>query len=81
MSHMLIHFSAILFSFKSNTLHAINVYVFTWMLFWIKYFDLVLGRYALSPSDYTRWEDVGVGLSELFQGDAPKTVTLVFKPR
>ena len=46
--HLLVHFSAILFSFNSRTLYGINVDVFTWLFFWLKYFDVFLGKYDMA---------------------------------
>jgi SAM-dependent methyltransferase len=45
MTHLLIHFMAILFSFNQKFLYGIWVDLFTWPLFWIKYFDHVIGHY------------------------------------
>jgi SAM-dependent methyltransferase len=45
MQHLLVHFLAILFSFNSRTLYGINVDLFKWLLFWLKYLDKVLGTY------------------------------------
>jgi SAM-dependent methyltransferase len=45
MCHLLIHFLAVLFSFNRENLYQANLYFFTWLLFWIKYLDAVIGRY------------------------------------
>jgi SAM-dependent methyltransferase len=45
MCHLLIHFCSLLFSFNRNGLYQANLYVFTWLLFWIKYLDAVIGGY------------------------------------
>lgn len=45
MTPLLIQFFAILFSFNSSALHTANTYVLTWLLFWIKYLDIILGRF------------------------------------
>jgi SAM-dependent methyltransferase len=42
--HILIHFLAILLCFNSKRLYGLNVELFTWLLFWLKYFDLLLAR-------------------------------------
>jgi SAM-dependent methyltransferase len=44
-AHILIYFFAVLFSFGSERLYGILIDVFTWLLFWIKYFDRWIGRY------------------------------------
>jgi len=49
---LLIRFLAILFSFNSNTLYAVNVYCGKWALFWIKYLDIVIARYSMA---YVFW--------------------------
>jgi SAM-dependent methyltransferase len=46
--HILVHFSAILFSFNNRTLYGINVDLFTWLLFWMKYLDAFLGKYSMA---------------------------------
>lgn len=48
MCHLMVHFSAILFSFNSRTLYGINVDLFTWLFFWIKYLDVFLGKYKMA---------------------------------
>lgn len=48
MHHLLVHFFAILFSFNSKTLYGINVDLFKWLLFWVKYLDVVLGRFKMA---------------------------------
>lgn len=48
MCHLMVHFFAILFSFNSRTLYGINVDVFKWLLFWIKYLDVFLGKYQMA---------------------------------
>jgi SAM-dependent methyltransferase len=48
MTHLLVHFLAIMFSFNSQTLYGINVDVFKWLLFWIKYLDAVMGHYSMA---------------------------------
>ncbi len=48
MHHLLVHFLAMLFSFNSNTIYGINVDVFKWLLFWIKYLDKFLANYKMA---------------------------------
>ncbi len=48
MHHLLVHFLAILFSFNRRTLYGINVDVFSWLLFWVKYLDKVIARYSMA---------------------------------
>ena len=45
MHHLLVHFLAILFSFNSRTIYGINVDLFSWLLFWVKYLDAIIARY------------------------------------
>jgi len=46
--HLLVHFSAILFSLNSRRLYGLLVDFFTWSFFWIKYFDRWLGHYKVA---------------------------------
>jgi SAM-dependent methyltransferase len=46
--HVLVHFLAMLFCFNNRTLYGINVDLFTWLLFWVKYLDRFLGRYEMA---------------------------------
>ena len=39
MTHLVVHFLALLFSFNSKALYGIQVDLFKWLLFWIKYAD------------------------------------------
>jgi len=48
MHHLLVHFFAILFSFNNKSLYGINVDIFKWLLFWVKYLDKVIGRYSMA---------------------------------
>lgn len=48
MHHLLVHFLAILFSFNSRVLYAGNVYIFRWLLFWVKYLDHFIARYSMA---------------------------------
>jgi SAM-dependent methyltransferase len=59
MSHLLLDFAAILFSFNSKTLFTINKYVFSWLIFWIKYFDIAIARYELARLFYTESYFIG----------------------
>jgi SAM-dependent methyltransferase len=48
MHHLLVHFLAIALSFNSKTLYGINVDLFKWILFWVKYLDKIIGRYSIA---------------------------------
>lgn len=48
MHHLLVHFLSILFSFNSRTLYGLNVDLFGWLLFWVKYLDKIIGRYKMA---------------------------------
>ncbi len=48
MHHLLVHFLAMLFCFNSRTLYGINVDLFKWLLFWVKYLDVFLARYSMA---------------------------------
>lgn len=48
MHQLLVHFLGMLFCFNSAALYAINVYVFRWLLFWVKYLDVFLARYKMA---------------------------------
>ena len=45
MCHLGVHFLAMLFSFNSRILYNLNVDLFTWLLFWIKYLDRFLAHF------------------------------------
>lgn len=49
---LLIRFLAILFSFNSEATYSAIVYCGKWSLFWIKYLDIVIGRYSMA---YLMW--------------------------
>ena len=49
---LLIRFLGILFSFNSDALYAVNVYCGKWLLFWIKYLDIVVAGYSTA---YLMW--------------------------
>jgi len=53
MTELLVHFNALLFSFGSRTLYGINVDVFRWLFFWIKYLDAVLARHPVAHVIHT----------------------------
>ncbi|MBF0382468.1 MAG: class I SAM-dependent methyltransferase [Magnetococcales bacterium] len=44
-THILIHFLANLFSFNRKLLYGVLVDMFTWLLFWLKYFDILIAKY------------------------------------
>jgi len=48
MHQLLVHFFAILFCFNSKTLYGINVDLFKWLLFWVKYLDAFIARFSVS---------------------------------
>ncbi len=45
MCDLLVHFSAILFSFNSNRAYSVLIDLFQWGFFWFKYFDRWIGHY------------------------------------
>lgn len=53
MHHLLVHFLAMLFCFNSRTLYGINVDLFQWLLFWVKYLDTFLARYSMANVIHT----------------------------
>ena len=59
MSYLLVYFNSILFSFNSKTLFAINIYVLSWLFFWIKYLDIFIARYELARLFYTESYFIG----------------------
>jgi SAM-dependent methyltransferase len=46
--HLLVHYLALLFSFNKKTLYGINVDLFKWLLFWIKYLDKWIANYEMA---------------------------------
>ena len=48
--HLSVHFFALLFSMNSSALHTANLYVFRWLLFWIKYLDVFLAKYKMAKT-------------------------------
>ncbi len=48
MQHLLVHFFAILFSFNSRRVYGVNVDLFKWLLFWMKYLDRIIARYDVA---------------------------------
>jgi SAM-dependent methyltransferase len=53
MHHLLVHFFAILFSFNNKTIYGINVDLFKWLLFWVKYLDVFIARFEVSHVIHT----------------------------
>lgn len=52
-AYLLQYFFAIVFSFNSRRIFAANLFLFGWLFFWIKYFDIVLARLNLARLFYT----------------------------
>lgn len=48
MHQLLVHFLAMLFCFNNTTLYGINVDLFKWLLFWVKYLDKIIARYKMA---------------------------------
>jgi len=48
MCHLLVHFCAIILSFNNKIIYSINVDLFKWLFFWIKYLDIILGKYKMA---------------------------------
>jgi SAM-dependent methyltransferase len=48
MHHLMVHFFAILFCFNSRTIYGLNVDVFSWLLFWVKYLDHFIARHEVA---------------------------------
>jgi len=48
MHHLLVHFFAILFSFNSKAVYGVNVDLFKWLFFWVKYLDKFIARYEMA---------------------------------
>jgi SAM-dependent methyltransferase len=59
MHHLLVHFFAILLSFNSRTIYGINVDLFKWLFFWIKYLDKFIGNYSMAYVIHTGTYFVG----------------------
>lgn len=53
MCHLLVHFCAILFSFNRDTAYQVNLYLFTWLLFWMKYLDALIARHERARMIYS----------------------------
>ena len=53
MTELLVHFNALLFSFGSRTLYGITVDLFRWLLFWVKYLDVLLAKHPAAHVIYT----------------------------
>ncbi len=47
-THVLVHFLAMLFCFNSRTLYGINTDLFKWLMFWVKYLDVFLGKFQMA---------------------------------
>lgn len=45
MTQLLVHFNALLFSFRNKRLYGLAVDFFTWLLFWVKYLDIYLAKH------------------------------------
>jgi len=48
MHQLLVNFMAILFCFNNKTLYGINVDIFKWLFFWIKYIDKFIATYDMA---------------------------------
>lgn len=48
MHHLFVHFFAMLFSFNSKTIYGLNIDIFKWLFFWIKYLDIFLAKYKMA---------------------------------
>jgi hypothetical protein len=48
MQQLLPRFFAILFSFNSDLLFGINLYVFRWLFCWMKYLDYFIAHYKMA---------------------------------
>jgi SAM-dependent methyltransferase len=48
MCHLLVHFCAMTLSFSNKVIYGINIDLFKWLLFWIKYLDIILGKYQMA---------------------------------
>jgi SAM-dependent methyltransferase len=53
MTELLVHFNALLFSFGNRTLYGINVDVFRWVFFSLKYLDIVLAKHPAAHVIHT----------------------------
>jgi SAM-dependent methyltransferase len=53
MHHLLVHFMAMLFCFNNKSLYGINVDLFKWLFFWIKYLDKFMARYQMAHVIHT----------------------------
>jgi SAM-dependent methyltransferase len=45
---LLVHFLAMVFSFNNKTLYGLNIDLFKWLLFWVKYMDKFLANYSMA---------------------------------
>jgi len=71
MHSLLIHFLALLFCFNSRTLYGINVDLFSWLLFWVKYLDVFLARYSMANVIHTGAYFIGRKRDESMNGVRP----------
>jgi len=53
LAHLLQYFFAVALSFNSKRLFGLNLIIFGWLFFWIKYFDVVLAKLDLARLFYT----------------------------
>ena len=60
MHHLLVHFLAILFSFNNKSFYNINIDLFKWLLFWVKYLDKILAKYSMSHVIHTGTYYIGI---------------------
>lgn len=65
MHHLFVHFAAMLFCFNSKRLYGINVDLFKWLFFWIKYLDKFMARYQMAYVIHTGSYFVGRKSPEL----------------
>ncbi|MBC8552107.1 MAG: class I SAM-dependent methyltransferase [Nitrospira sp.] len=48
MHQLLVHFFAMLFCFNNQTIYNINIDLFKWVFFWVKYLDKFLAKYQMA---------------------------------
>lgn len=53
MCFMLVHFMATLLSFNRQVLFRLGLFVFSWLLFWAKYLDAIIGGYRQAGALYS----------------------------
>lgn len=59
MHELLVRFLAIVFCFNSDSLYELNKYIFSWLLFWVKYVDIFIGKYKMAYVIHTGTYFVG----------------------